>query len=113
MKLIATQKHRAGFEPLHATASSQAAMMTLAPGEATSKSTTNEHAWAEQWMYIVQGEGEVKGTGKPKPLRPGSLLLIEKGEPHRITNTGSVPLVTLNLYAPPAYDKHGDPLWQD
>jgi mannose-6-phosphate isomerase-like protein (cupin superfamily) len=38
--------------------------------------------------------------------------LIEKGEPHQITNTGEVPLVTLNLYAPPAYDKQGDPLWQ-
>ena len=113
MKLIATHKHRGDFEPLHATPSSQAAMMTLQPGEATGESSDNEHAWAEQWMYIVQGEGEVKGTGKPKALRPGSLLLIEKGEKHIITNTGAVPLVTLNVYAPPAYDKDGEPLWQD
>ena len=112
MKLIKTRTHRGDFAVLHATASSQAAMMTLAPGESTSESTGNEHAWAEQWMYIVQGEGRAKTRGKQVALGPGSLLLIEKGEPHLITNTGQVPLVTLNVYAPPAYDKQGEPLWQ-
>jgi oxalate decarboxylase/phosphoglucose isomerase-like protein (cupin superfamily) len=34
--------------------------------------------------------------------------VIEQGEPHRITNTGKSPLVTLNLYTPPAYTKSGD-----
>jgi mannose-6-phosphate isomerase-like protein (cupin superfamily) len=112
MKLIKTRTHRGDFEVLHATASSQAAMMTLAPGESTSESAGNEHAWAEQWMYIVQGEGRAKTKGKQVALAPGSLLLIEKGEPHQITNTGNAPLVTLNVYAPPAYDKQGEPLWQ-
>ena len=110
MKLIATTKHRGDFEPLHAPPSSQAAMMTLQPGESTSESADNEHAWAEQWLYVVQGEGEAKGK-KRLALRPGSLLLIEKGEPHLIKNTGTMPLVTLNIYAPPAYDDGGDPLW--
>lgn len=112
MKLIKMRPHRGDFEVLHATGTSQAAMMTLAPGESTSESTGNEHAWAEQWMYIVQGEGRAKTKGKQVALGPGSLLLIEKGEPHQITNTGEVPLVTLNVYAPPAYDKQGEPLWQ-
>jgi mannose-6-phosphate isomerase-like protein (cupin superfamily) len=112
MKLIKTRTHRGDFAVLHATGTSQAAMMTLAPGESTSESTGNEHAWAEQWMYIVQGEGRAKTKGKQVALGPGSLLLIEKGEPHQITNTGEVPLVTLNVYAPPAYDKQGEPLWQ-
>ena len=39
------------------------------------------------------------------------LECIEKGEPHQITNTGTLPLVTLNVYAPPAYDRSGDPLY--
>jgi mannose-6-phosphate isomerase-like protein (cupin superfamily) len=112
MKLIKTHAHRGDFQVLHATASSQAAMMTLAPGESTSESTGNEHAWAEQWMYIVQGEGRAKTKGKQVALGPGSLLLIDKGEPHQITNTGTTPLVTLNIYAPPAYDTQGEPLWQ-
>ena len=112
MKVIATHKHRGDFEPLHATPSSQAAMMTLQPGEATSESSDNEHAWAEQWLLVLQGEGVVEGE-KKLALEPGSLLLIEKGEPHIIKNTGSVPLVTFNVYAPPAYDDAGDPLWGD
>lgn len=86
-------------------------MMTLQPGEATGESSDNEHAWAEQWCFVVQGEGSARTRGKKLALRPGSLLLIEKGEPHQIENTGAVPLVTLNVYAPPAYDKRGEPLY--
>jgi mannose-6-phosphate isomerase-like protein (cupin superfamily) len=111
MKLIATPAHRGGFEPLHATPTSQAAMMTLQPRESTSPRPDNEHAWAEQWLFVVQGEGTAKAKGKKLALRPGSLLVIEKGEPHQITNTGTMPLVTLSFYAPPAYDKKGDPLY--
>jgi hypothetical protein len=36
-----------------------------------------------------------------------ALLLIEKGEPHQIINTGA-PLVTINFYSPPAYRKNGE-----
>lgn len=104
------------FEPLHATGSSQAAMMTIAPGESTSEGSANEHAWAEQWLYVVSGQGEARPAkrrgGKRIKLSPGSLLLIGKGEPHEIVNTSdSVPLVTLNIYTPPAYDDDGEPLY--
>ena len=110
MKIMKTQK-RGDFEVLHATGTSQAAMMTLAPGESSSESSDNEHAWAEQWLYVVQGSGRVTGGKKPLALEPGALLLIEKGEPHQIENTGDLPLVTLNIYAPPAYDEDGEPLY--
>jgi mannose-6-phosphate isomerase-like protein (cupin superfamily) len=110
MKLMATHAHKGSFEVLHATGASQAAMMTLAPGETTGEAGQNEHPWAEQWLYVLQGEGEVN-PGR-KRLEPGALLLIEKGEPHQIKNTGTMPLVTFNVYAPPAYDGAGDPLWQ-
>lgn len=102
---------RDDFEPLHDTGSSQAAMMTIAPGDSTSEGSDNEHAWAEQWLYVVSGTGEARGGKKPIALKVGSLLLIEKGEPHEIANTGSVPLVTLNIYTPPAYDDEGEPLY--
>ncbi len=111
MKMIPTHTHRGDFEPLHATASSQAAMMTLQPGETTGESSDNEHAWAEQWCFVVQGEGTARTKGKKLALRLGSLLLIEKGEPHQIENTGKTPLVTLDIYAPPAYDDGGEPLY--
>ena len=102
---------REAFEVLHATATSQAAMMTLPPGESSSEGSANEHAWAEQWLYVVQGEGVARSGRRTIELAPGSLLLIEKGEPHEIENTGELPLVTLNIYAPPAYDSAGEPLY--
>ena len=99
------------FEVMHGTATSQAAMMTLPPGESSSESSRNEHAWAEQWLYVVSGEGVARTKGKALDLAPGILLLIERGEPHEIENTGELPLVTLNIYTPPAYDKDGEPLY--
>ena len=102
MKLLKTTS-RKGFEVLHSTASSQAAMMTLPPKGKSSEGSANEHAWAEQWLYVLQGEGRCGGH----KLEPGALLLIDKGEPHEIENTGDTPLVTLNVYAPPAYDDEG------
>jgi mannose-6-phosphate isomerase-like protein (cupin superfamily) len=111
-----TTHRRGDFEPLHDTGTSQAAMMTLAPGEDTGESANNEHPWAEQWLYVVSGTGTATAgprKGKAVKLAVGSLLFIAKGEPHVITNTGETPLVTLNIYAPPAYDKAGDPLYGD
>jgi mannose-6-phosphate isomerase-like protein (cupin superfamily) len=114
MKHLRTTK-RDAFEILHETGTSQAAMMTLPPGESSGEGSKNEHAWAEQWLYVVSGEGVVRDKklrGKKRiKLSPGSLLLIEKGEPHEIENTGETPLVTLNIYAPPAYDDDGEPLY--
>jgi mannose-6-phosphate isomerase-like protein (cupin superfamily) len=102
---------KGAFEVMHATATSQAAMMTLPPGESSSESSRNEHAWAEQWLYVVAGEGVARTKQKNFALAPGILLLIERGEPHEIENTGELPLVTLNIYAPPAYDDDGEPLY--
>jgi mannose-6-phosphate isomerase-like protein (cupin superfamily) len=61
-------------------------------------------------LYVVRGSGRAIGRGKSYGLRPGTLLLIERGEPHEIQNTGRSPLQTLNLYVPPAYRKSGDEL---
>ena len=63
---------------------------------------------ANQWLYVVAGEGVAIVTGTRVELREGTLLLIERGETHEIRNTGSEPLRTLNLYVPPAYTADGD-----
>lgn len=116
MKLVQTKRKRGSsvedFKPLHATQSSQAAMMTLAPGEKTQEDgdrPANEHAWAEQWLYVVSGSGKARVGKRSVSLREGSLLLIEKRERHLIHNTGKQPLVTFNVYAPPAYRRDGEP----
>lgn len=107
MKLIPTGKHRREFEVLVSTRSAQAAMMTLQPGGSSSDKPENEHPRSEQWLFVISGTGRARVSGRTVSLRARSLLLIEKGEPHQITNTGRAPLVTLNFYSPPAYRKDG------
>ncbi|MBA3542341.1 MAG: cupin domain-containing protein, partial [Deltaproteobacteria bacterium] len=82
MKHVATaRQRRKSFAVLHATRSSQAATMTLRPGASSDERSSNEHAWAEQWLYVVAGTGTARIGGRSVKLRAGSLLLIEKREP--------------------------------
>jgi mannose-6-phosphate isomerase-like protein (cupin superfamily) len=108
MKHIKTGKSRAEFDVLASTAAAQAAMMTLRPGGSTGERVENEHPNAEQWLFVVAGTGRATVGKRTIRIAERSLLLIEKGEPHKITNTGRSPLVTLNFYVPPAYTKGGD-----
>ena len=82
--------------------------MVLGPGESSSEKVEDEHPRAEQWVFVVSGTGRAKFKRRSVGLKEGSLLLIEKNEAHQITNTGDGPLVTLNFYAPPAYDENGE-----
>jgi mannose-6-phosphate isomerase-like protein (cupin superfamily) len=83
-------------------------MMVLQPGESTGESQ-NEHPHSEQWLFVISGTGRALVNKRRVAIREKSLLLIEKGEIHQVTNTGRHPLVTLNFYAPPAYTKDGEP----
>lgn len=91
------------FAVIAGTTRSQAAVMTLAPGDDTGERDASEHPEADQWLYVLSGTGEAAGEGWKQALQPGSLLLIAAGEGHRIRATGSAPLRTLNVYAPPHY----------
>jgi len=84
--------------------------MTLAPGAESSEASSNEHAWAEQWLYVVSGTGSARIGKRSVKLQPGSLLLIEKREPHVIRAGKRSRLVTVNVYVPPAYGGAGEPL---
>jgi mannose-6-phosphate isomerase-like protein (cupin superfamily) len=114
MKHLKIGKRRGEFEVLFATRSAQAAMMTLRPGGTSDDDVSNEHPRSEQWVLVLSGTG-VATVGRKKTslrrvrLAAGSLLVIEKGELHQIKNTGRTELRTFNLYAPPAYDKEGEP----
>ena len=108
MRHISTGSRRSFFSILHSTTDAQAAMMTLRPGQSTSDEPVNEHPRCEQWLFIISGSGKATLGKRRIALRAGSLLLIEKGEAHRIENTGKSPLVTLNFYCPPAYTKSGE-----
>ena len=110
MKSIETRaRARAAFAVLARTRSSQAATMTLAPGAESNEGSANEHAWAEQWLYVVSGSGTARVGRRTVRLHAGTLLLIEKREPHKI-RAGQARLVTFNVYVPPAYGDDGEPL---
>ena len=98
-----------GFRVAFGNRRAQAAEMVLAPGDSEG-GPTNRHRGADQWLFVVGGSGTAIVNGARHPIRAGSLLLIEKKDRHEIRNTGRTPLRTLNLYAPPAYTKSGDPL---
>ena len=98
-----------GFRVAFKNRFAQAAEMVLAPGDAEG-SADNRHRGADQWLYVVAGTGAARMKGRRITLRPGTLLLIERGDRHEIKNTGRGPLRTLNVYVPPAYTKAGDEL---
>ena len=98
-----------GFRVAFGNRRAQAATMTLAPGE-TEGGPDNRHKGADQWLFVRSGTGTATVNGRRVPLKKGSLVLIERGDRHEIRNTGRTPLVTLNVYVPPAYTKQGDEL---
>jgi mannose-6-phosphate isomerase-like protein (cupin superfamily) len=98
-----------GFRVVLGDASSQAAEMTLGPGE-TEGGPDNRHRGADQWLYVVSGIGQAIVNHDRVELREGTLVLIQRGDTHEIRNTGSGPLKTLNVYVPPAYTEQGEEL---
>jgi mannose-6-phosphate isomerase-like protein (cupin superfamily) len=107
MRLIQTTDTKSFFKVLKSTRTAQAAMMVLQPGQSTGE-PQNEHPHSEQWLFVVSGTGKALVKKRHVQLRGKSLLIIQKGEVHQITNSGRRPLVTLNFYAPPAYTKDGE-----
>jgi mannose-6-phosphate isomerase-like protein (cupin superfamily) len=98
-----------GFRVVAGSKRSQAAQMTLGPGE-TEGGPDNRHRGADQWLFVVSGAGEAVVNGKRVDLGKHSLLLIERGQTHEIRNIGRTPLRTLNFYVPPAYSRDGEEL---
>lgn len=98
-----------GFRVALGNARSQAAHMTLAPGESEG-GEDNRHRGADQWLFVVAGTGEVLVNRKKFPIKAGDLVLIRRGDTHTIHNTGANLLRTLNIYVPPAYSADGEEL---
>lgn len=98
-----------GFSVTLANPRAQAATMVIAPGDCEGGSD-NRHRGADQWLYVLSGKGSATVSRRKLALKPGSLLLIQKGSTHEIRNTGSTALKTLNFYVPPAYSKSGEEL---
>jgi mannose-6-phosphate isomerase-like protein (cupin superfamily) len=104
-----TMTFRKGFRVGPGNARSQCAVMVLAP-RGTEGDSENRHRGADQWLFVVSGTGVATINDRAIPLRAGVSLLIERGDRHKIENTGRSLLKTISVYVPPAYAKGGDEL---
>lgn len=100
---------RKGFRVHPGNARSQCAEMVIAPGDAEGD-PRNRHRGADQWLFVIAGNGSALIKKRRHKLLAGSLLFIPGGERHEIKNTGRTLLKTINFYVPPAYNRRGDPL---
>jgi mannose-6-phosphate isomerase-like protein (cupin superfamily) len=98
-----------GFRVVLGDQHSQAAQMTLGPGDSEG-GPDNRHQGADQWLYVVSGSGMAIVNDERVELREGTLMLIQRGDKHEVRNTGTGTLKTLNVYVPPAYTKEGEEL---
>ncbi len=98
-----------GFRVVLGTKRAQAAEMVIPPGRGEGDAN-NRHGGADQWLFVVDGQGTARINGRRYVLRPGTLIVIERGDRHEIRNDGRTPLRTLNLYLPPAYTPAGNEL---
>ena len=98
-----------GFRVALGNRRAQAAEMVIRAGHAEG-GPSNRHRGADQWLYVVSGNGVAKVKGARYPLRAGTLLLIEEKDQHEIRNVGKRPLRTLNFYVPPASTRGGNEL---
>lgn len=71
--------------------------LTLKPGDSIGyhKHTTNEDTY-----IIISGRGTFKDKdGKDVPVKAGAVTIVRKNESHGLTNTGTEPLVFVDVIA--------------
>jgi mannose-6-phosphate isomerase-like protein (cupin superfamily) len=88
------------FRVLQQTARSQAAVMTIRPGE--DAGPPEEHA-GDQILFVIEGEAIVRIGDREHRAGPGALVTVPAGTRHHVSNPGQVPLFFVTVYAPPAY----------
>ena len=69
----------------------------FAPGGAT---PPNAHAQADEFFYVLSGEGIARCGTAETPLRKGDALLLHPGHEHIVHNTGSSKLYCLTVMTP-------------
>jgi len=92
------------FKVLKTTERTQFAVMTLQPGEESGE-FGNEHAGSDQWLLVLEGEGEATSESGTEKIQTGDLVLIPAPEKHQFKGAGSKPLKTITFYGPPAYER--------
>lgn len=58
------------------------------------------HRKTREWLMILKGRGEGLIGGRTVAFKPGTVVYMPPGTPHRM-GTGSVPLEALVVFSPP------------
>jgi mannose-6-phosphate isomerase-like protein (cupin superfamily) len=90
------------FEVLQTGERSQTAMMTLAPGDATSDKA-EAHAKSDQVLLVLEGELTGEAGDERPHLKKGDMIIIPARVKHRFVNRARKSAITFNVYSPPAY----------
>ncbi|HLF17169.1 MAG TPA: phosphomannose isomerase type II C-terminal cupin domain [Candidatus Thermoplasmatota archaeon] len=68
--------------------------MVIRPG---ARMSLQRHRHRQEVWRVIAGRGEDQGPKPPRALLPGRTVVVGSGEVHRIANTGSEPLVVVEL----------------
>ena len=82
---------------LHGNGRLSLAEAVVAPGAVTA---LHRHHRAEEIYHVLAGTGRMTLGAEQFPLASGDTVCIPPGQPHRLENTGSVPLRILCCCAP-------------
>jgi len=72
-------------------------MFTVAPGGYTPHHFHNY----EHEVYILQGQGVLKGEDKDRPFKSGDVIFVNSNEKHQFVNAGDEPMKFLCLIPAP------------
>jgi len=64
------------------------------------------HQDSEHVFYVLKGELQVDDGKTKKVVTKGQALIVEAGEPHQVTGTGSMDCEYLLVTCPPAIFSH-------
>ena len=104
MDVVHTRRVRRFFKVLQTGRTSQTAMMTLRPGQASGPNKSTDHPKSEQVLLVMRGAVFAEVGRTKRTLKSGDVVLVPAGAAHRFFNRGKT-TVTFNVYAPPAYDE--------
>ena len=104
MDVVHTRTIKRFFKVLQTGKRSQTAMMTLKPGE-ESGPMGNDHPKSEQVLFVISGQVVAEVGDERRTLKAGDCVIVPLRARHRFVNRSKRPVVTFNVYAPPAYDE--------
>jgi mannose-6-phosphate isomerase-like protein (cupin superfamily) len=65
---------------------------TMAKGKMT---TAHSHGDLYEAFYVASGSGLIRIDGQATPIEPQTIVVVEPGETHEITNTGETELTLI------------------